>query len=143
MFKHILVPTDGSKLSEKAIKHAMQLASQLEARVTAMHVVFRPSSNQLDLLGMTAGEYDKARAESAQKFLQYAKGAASAARVACDARQASGDHPYKEIIKAAQKNGCDLILMASHGRHGIKGFLLGSETQKVLTHSTIPVLVYR
>jgi nucleotide-binding universal stress UspA family protein len=145
MFKHILVPTDGSKLSEKAVKHAARLAAQLGARLTALHVIpkFHPSSYQMELLQMTAGDYTQARQQHAQQFLRYAERAAAAAKVDCDKKSVISDHPYKEIVKAAQQHGCDLILMASHGRRGIEGFLLGSETQKVLTHSHVPVLVYR
>lgn len=145
MFKHILVPTDGSKLSEKAVKQAVRLAKQLGARMTAFHVMpkFHPSTYQMELLQMTLGEYDQARLEHALQFLRYAERAARASGVDCSGAHVVSDHPYKEIVKAAQKLGCDLILMASHGRRGIEGFLLGSETQKVLTHSHVPVLVYR
>lgn len=145
MFKHILVPTDGSKLSERAIKHAMAFAKQCKAHVTALHVIpkFHTFNYQVDLLEMTPAEYEKTGIEQANHFLRYAQRVANNAGVDCEGAQASGDQPYKEIIKVAQKKGCDLILMASHGRRGIEGFLLGSETQKVLTHSHIPVLVYR
>lgn len=145
MFKHILVPTDGSKLSERALKQAVRLAKQLGARMTAFHVMpkFQPSTYQMELLQMTVGEYDQARLEHASQFLRFAERVAAAAGVECEGRHVVSDYPYKEIVKAAQKYGCDLILMASHGRRGIEGFLLGSETQKVLTHSHVPVLVYR
>ena len=145
MFKHILVPTDGSKLSEKAVKQAVRLAKQLGARMTAFHVMpkFHPSTYQMELLQMTLGEYDESRLGHALQFLRHAERAAGAAGVECEGRHVISDRPYKEIVKAAQKYGCDLILMASHGRRGIEGFLLGSETQKVLTHSHVPVLVYR
>jgi len=145
MFKHILVPTDGSKLSEKAIKHAMGFAKQCKARVTALHVIpkFHTFTYQAEMIEMTPKEFEKSGVEHANQFLRYAKRVASSAGVDCDGVHASSDQPYKEIIKAAQKKGCDLILMASHGRRGIEVFLLGSETQKVLTHSHVPVLVYR
>jgi nucleotide-binding universal stress UspA family protein len=145
MFKHILVPTDGSKLSEKAIKHAMQFAKQCEARVTALHVIpkFHTFTYQADMLELTEKEYVKSGLEHANQYLRYAQRVANNAGVECSSAHASSDQPYKEIIKAAQKKGCDLILMASHGRRGIEGFLLGSETQKVLTHSHVPVLVFR
>ena len=145
MFKHILVPTDGSKLSEKAVKQAVRLAKQLGGRMTAFHVMpkFYPSSYQMELLQMTVGDHQESRQEQASQFLRYAERAARVAGIDCEGRNVVSDHPYKEIVKAAQKNGCDLILMASHGRRGIEGFLLGSETQKVLTHSHVPVLVYR
>jgi nucleotide-binding universal stress UspA family protein len=145
MFKHILVPTDGSKLSEKAVKHAVQLAKQVGARLTAFHVVpkFHATDYQMELLQMSAADYDQARLEHALRFLRFAERTATAADVDCDAKHVISNQPYKEIVKAAQKYGCDLILMASHGRRGIEGFLLGSETHKVLTHSLVPVLVYR
>ena len=145
MYKHILVPTDGSKLSEKAVKYAVELAKETKARVTALHVTpkFHTFTYQTEMLEMTPAEYAKASDEHANRYLRFAERVAGSAGVACDVAQASSDQPYKEIIKAAQKKGCDLILMASHGRRGIEGFLLGSETQKVLTHSRTPVLVYR
>lgn len=145
MFKHILVPTDGSKLSEKAVKQAIKLAQQLKARVTALHVIpkFHTFTYQTELLEMTAGEYDKVSDTHAQNYLGFAQRAANAAGVECNGVRTRSDQPYEDIIKTAKKNGCDLILMASHGRRGIEGFLLGSETQKVLTHSSVPVLVYR
>ena len=145
MFKHILVPTDGSKLSEKAVKHAVQFAKQCKARVTALHVIpkFHTFTYEAEMLELTPKEYEKSGLEHANQYLRYAQRVANNAGVECNATHASSDQPYKEIIKAAQKKGCDLILMASHGRRGIEGFLLGSETQKVLTHSHVPVLVYR
>ena len=145
MFKHILVPTDGSRLSEKAVRHAVEFARELKAKVTTLHVIpkFHTFTYAVEMLDMSAEEYEKTGAEHAQRYLRFAQRVAKSAGVECAVAHASGDQPYKEIIKAAQKNGCDLILMASHGRRGIEGFLLGSETQKVLTHSRTPVLVYR
>ncbi|MBS0516358.1 MAG: universal stress protein [Proteobacteria bacterium] len=145
MFKHILVPTDGSRLSEKAVKQAVRLAAQIGARLTAFHVIPRrhPSGSQMQLLRMTAGDPTPTRQQHARRFLRYAERAAAAAKVDCATKQVTSDHPYKAIVAEAQQHGCDLILMASHGRRGIEGFLLGSETQKVLTHSRVPVLVYR
>lgn len=145
MFKHILVPTDGSKSSEKAIKHAIQMATHFKARISVVHVIpkFHTFSYQMEMLEMTAKEYATASVQHAEQYLRYAQRAAGAAGIECDTTHASSDQPYKEIIKAAQKHDCDLIMMASHGRRGIEGFLLGSETQKVLTHSKVPVLVYR
>ena len=145
MFKHILVPTDGSKLSEKALKHAVQLAKQIKARVTALHVIpkFHTFTYQAEMLELTAKEYEASSTERARQYLRFAERAATNAGVSCDGVHAFNDEPYREIIKTAQRRRCDLILMASHGRRGIEGFLLGSETQKVLTHSKVPVLVYR
>ena len=145
MFKHILLPTDGSKLSEKAIRQSVRMAKALGAKITALHVMpkFHTFTYQIEMLEATRSTYQAEAGEHARQYLDFALKVARAAGVACDSVQATSDQPYKEIIKTAHKKGCDLILMASHGRRGIEGFLLGSETQKVLTHSTVPVLVYR
>jgi nucleotide-binding universal stress UspA family protein len=147
MFKHILLPTDGSKLSEKAIRQSIRMAKTLNAKVTALHVM--PKFRALDMFGAdpsnppTRGEFEQKTAACADNYLAFARKVALAAGVEFDDVRVSGDQPFREIIRTAEKKGCDVILMASHGRRGIEGFLLGSETQKVLTHSTIPVLVYR
>jgi nucleotide-binding universal stress UspA family protein len=145
MFKHILVPTDGSKLSEKALRQAMAFARQISARVTALHVMPKAAASraqpQVGRLARGAGE--RTRADDANRFLRFAQRLANSAGVQCDVAEACGDQPYKEIIKAAGREGCDLIMMASHGRRGIESLLLGSQTQKVLSHSRTPVLVYR
>jgi len=145
MFKHILLPTDGSKLSDKSVKQGIRLAKLLGARVTALHVIpkFHAFTYQTEMLEYTREEYTRACETRSGDFLRFVKKVASATGVACDTASATSDQPYKEIIRTAEKKGCDLILMASHGRRGIEGFLLGSETQKVLTHSKLPVLVYR
>jgi len=145
MFKHILVPIDGSKLSENALKQAVSLAKQAHAKVTALHVVpkFHTFTLQAEMLESTEKEYAVVATEQAKQYLSFAERVAKVADVDCDTVATTSDHPFKEIIKTAKKKGCDLILMASHGRRGIEGFLLGSETQKVLTHSNVPVLVYR
>lgn len=145
MFKHILLPTDGSKLSEKSIKQGIRMAKALKASVTALHVSprFHTYSYQMGLMDVTLAEYEKAFEASARNYLDFAKKAATRAGVECNVMHVTSDQPFKEIIWAARRKKCDLILMASHGRRGVGGFLLGSEVQKVLTHSTIPVLVYR
>lgn len=145
MFEHILLPTDGSKLSEKSIKQGVRMAKVLKASVTALHVSpkFHAFSYPMEMLESTPGDFAQASAASARNYLDFVKRVATGAGVECDVVHVTSDQPYKEIIKTAQKKKCDLILMASHGRRGIEGFLLGSETQKVLTHSAIPVLVYR
>ena len=145
MFKHILVPTDGSKLSEKAVKEAVHLAKQSKAKVTALHVIprFHTFTYQAEMLEVTAKEYEVSSTERAREYLRFAERAATSAGVTCDGAHAFNDQPYEEIIKTAKKRKCDLILMASHGRRGIEGFLLGSETQKVLTHTKLPVIVVR
>ena len=145
MFKHILLPTDGSRLSEKAIKQSVRMAKAFGARITALHVVpkFHAFSYQVDMLEATRDEYAAQAAARASEYLDYAQRVARAAGVECDGVRVMADQPFKEIVKLADKKGCDLILMASHGRRGLEGLLLGSETQKVLTHSKVPVLVYR
>ncbi|TLY51291.1 MAG: universal stress protein [Gammaproteobacteria bacterium] len=145
MFKHILVPTDGSQLSEKAVKEAVALAKEAHAKVTALHVIpkFHALTYHTEMLEATQSEYAMSAAEHAKDYLGFAESIAKAAEVDCDTVTTTSDHPFKGIIETAKKNDCDLILMASHGRHGIEGFLLGSETQKVLAHSDVPVLVYR
>lgn len=145
MFKHILLPTDGSKLSEKSVRQGIRMAKALNASVTALHVVpkFHTFTYQTAMLQSTREQYSGKTSERADEYLDFVKKVAKGADIECDVMHVSGDQPFKEIIKAAKKSKCDLILMASHGRRGIEGFLLGSETQKVLTHSQIPVLVYR
>jgi len=145
MFKHILLPTDGSKLSEKSVKQGVRIAKAVNAKVTALHVVpqFHTFTYQTEMLESSRAEYEADAAMRAKSYLDFVKKVASSSDVKCDTMHVSSDQPFKEIIAAAEKKGCDLILMASHGRRGIEGFLLGSETQKVLTHSRVPVLVYR
>lgn len=153
MARHILIPTDGSKLSEAAIKHGVKLAKSLRARVTGIHVI--PPFHQFTykaqmLLSYHTGlpedsevAYKRATAAEAAKILRVVSRAAHAAGVRCDTVHVEDDQPYKAILATARKRGCNLILMASHGHGGIGAVLLGSETQKVLIHSRIPVLVYR
>ncbi|HEX6832453.1 MAG TPA: universal stress protein, partial [Rudaea sp.] len=127
MFNHILVPTDGSKLSEKAIRQAVKIAKKTNARITALHVVQKVHAYDypLELMQRTAEELEQTDAEQAEQYLRFAQRVAHGSGVACEVMQTTSDKPYREIIKAAEKNGCDLILMASHGRRGIEGFLLG------------------
>lgn len=145
MFKHILLPTDGSDLSQRAIEHGIALAKALGARVTGFHAtppfhVFTYETLQLE---STREEYLRVSAEQTANILGTIEAAARAAGVPSDSVSTLGDQPYADILRTAAERGCDLIVMASHGRRGVKGMLLGSETQKVLTHGTVPVLVYR
>ena len=137
MFKHILLPTDGSKLSERSVKHGIRMAVALNAKVTALHVVpkFHAFTYRTGMLGGTRSEYEAKSSEHANVCLSFVKKVEQGANVECDVMQSSSDQPFKEIIKLARKKGCDFILMASHGRRGMEGFLLGCETQKVLTQS--------
>ena len=145
MFKHILIPTDGSDLSRKAMLYGVQLAKECGARVTALTLTepFRVASMDAVLVSVGEDEYDEESRRIADQALEQVKVAADAAGVPCDTVSEVHDQPYRAIIDAAHAKGCDLIVMASHGRRGVSALLLGSETVKVLTHSTIPVLVYR
>ena len=145
MFKHILLPTDGSRGSEKAIRRALELAKSTGAKVPAFHVIpkFHVFTYRTEMLEDTKEEYARDSRAHAQQYLAVIEKAAKQAGVSCETAYATSDHPYEAIIQTAKRKGCDLIAMASHGRRGVQGLLLGSETQKVLTHSKIPVLVYR
>ena len=150
MFKHILVPTDGSKLSDKAVKQAINLAKELGAKITAIHVMPEAEayvSERYHVLPVLAApvknKYKKEAAALSKEILDQIGAAATAAGVECAQVSVTSGSPYEAIIKQATKSRCDLIMMASHGRRGLPGILLGSETQKVLTHSRIPVLVCR
>jgi len=149
MFSHILVPTDGSDLSRNAATRAIQLAKGLGARITFLHAKpERPVtyffSGEGAFVDQTPPEDVEVMAQKqANSYLGALEKMAADAGVPCDKVTADQAAPYEAIIATARERGCDLILMASHGRRGVKGLILGSETQKVLTHSTIPVLVYR
>lgn len=148
MFKHILLPTDGSKLSDRAVQRGLELADAVGARVTAVHVIpeFRMMADESFVLPNTVDiqrRYDKESKARAEKLLNKIGERAAAAGVKFDSIAVNGDVPYEQIIETAKKRKCDLIMMASHGRRGLSGLLLGSETSKVLTHSKIPVLVVR
>jgi len=148
MYKNLLVPVDGSKLSDKAVKEAIALAGALGARITLYYAVPDfPEPVYMESAMMAAyvpPEQYRAEAERfATKVLDKAAAKVTAAGVQAATYQSLADVPFEGIIAAAAKKKCDLILMASHGRRGVSGFLLGSETQKVLTHSKVPVLVVR
>lgn len=147
MFKNILVPTDGSPLSHRAIRRAVQLAKEQKARVTGFYVGPAWSANvQGDALltGYVSPEQHSAVVKkTADHYLGSLRKEAAAAGVPCKCLHAEGDYPYEKIVKAARQNRCDLIVMASHGRRGISRLLLGSQTAKVLAHSKVPVLVHR
>jgi nucleotide-binding universal stress UspA family protein len=145
MFKHILIPTDGSDLSRKAILYGVQLARESGAKVTGLTVTEPYQAAGMDTVfaPVDLGDYEEQSRVLSEKAVEQVKMAAQAAGVPCETIREVHDQPYRAIIDAAQAVGCDLIVMASHGRRGISALLLGSETAKVLTHSTIPVLVYR
>lgn len=147
MFKHILVPTDGSPLSEGTVARAVSFAKDAGARITFFYAqpdFPMPIYGEGALIDPTTPEqFAKSAEEEARKILGKAKALADSEGVAADTDTIVNEVPYEAVIDAARRHGCDLIFMASHGRRGIAGLLLGSETQKVLTHSSIPVLVYR
>jgi nucleotide-binding universal stress UspA family protein len=145
MHQHILIPTDGSELSQKAIDYGVALAKSVNAKVTVLTVSipFYTLAVEPGMITDTPEQYGKRIATVAAKYLNVANEAALAAGVSCDTMHVEHDHPYLAIIETAARKSCDLIVMASHGRRGISAIVLGSETVKVLTHSTIPVLVFR
>jgi nucleotide-binding universal stress UspA family protein len=146
MYKHILVPTDGAALSLKAARSGARLAAALKARITLVYVIapYVPPMSP-DGMAFAAGyspkEYERDMRKVAARALD--KAVAAAGRSKCDRVVRVHANPWQAIIKAARSRKCDLIVMASHGRRGLAGLLLGSETQKVLTHSKTPVLVCR
>jgi nucleotide-binding universal stress UspA family protein len=147
MFKHILVPTDGSQLSSDTVRRAVSFARDAGAKVMFFFakpgypVAFYGEGALID--PTTPEKFAEMAEQQSKEILGKAAALAAEAGVPSSSRSSTSDIPYVAIIEAAQDAGCDLIFMASHGRRGISGLLLGSETQKVLTHSTIPVLVYR
>ena len=145
MFKHLLLPTDGSPLSEVAIQKSVLFAKGINAKVTGFHVIpeYHALTFQTEMLADTEETFARYGEAHAKQFLAVIEKAAREAGVECDTAYVTSDHPYEAIINAANEKGCDLITMASHGRKGMQALLIGSEAQKVLTHSKIPVLVYR
>jgi nucleotide-binding universal stress UspA family protein len=143
MYKHILIATDGSDLSKVAIQSGVALAKALDARVTAMTVTMPFHIYAIDpsMITDTLEQYTKRMVVLAEKYLDVAKNTATASGVMYGLVHVEHEQPYQAIIDTAQKRGCDLIVMASHGRSGIAAVLLGSVTSKVLTHTNIPVLV--
>jgi nucleotide-binding universal stress UspA family protein len=145
MFKHILIPTDGSELSDAAVQQGILFAKSIGAKVTGLCVTPMdiPFFYQKRMPKEALQESHQRLRKMAGTYLSVLARAAGEIGVAYDLVCENSDFPYDAIIRTAEKNDCDLIMMASHGRRGGKALLLGSETQKVLTHSRIPVLVYR
>ena len=149
MFKRILVPVDASALSMKAVRYAARLARGSGARLLALHAIPRFT---LPVFGdgivpypelYSPTEYRKSTERYARKLLAKAEAAAKKERVRFAGAFVTDDEPWRAIIKAARRERCDVIVMASHGRRGLAAIVLGSETVKVLTHSKVPVLVCR
>lgn len=149
MYRNILIPTDGSDLSDKAISHGVALASAIGSRITFVTVAdtLHSMSGEPEMVVAMPEEYKRFvhtyLTEETDQRLAAARAAAKASGVECETICVQHEHPHQAIIDTAQREGCDLILMASHGRRGVSAVILGSETSKVLTHSAIPVLVYR
>ncbi len=147
MYSKILVPTDGSKLSSKAIAVATRLAALAGAKLVLLHVQQPPdygADEEMTTAGLRASKLlQKARHDDAEAMLNAAAEGAIRKKVDATTRIVENESPFKAIIQAVKKDKCDLIVMASHGRRGLAAVLMGSETQKVLTHSTTPVLVVR
>ncbi len=147
MYKHILLPTDGSPLSRKSIKACIAFAKSIGAKVTGF---YSPEQYEVlaygeyfppDLISRT--EWEKRSRNTADKLLAVIEREAKAAGVRYQSFYLSSLAPWEAIVEASRKKKCDLIFMASHGRTGLSGLLLGSQAAKVLTHSKIPVLVYK
>ena len=149
MYKHILISTDGSKLSQKAIRTAVRLAKALGARLTGVYVVapyMPPVYSEAAMYTpsyLSPAQYRKGAEREAKKALSEVEIAAQTGSVTYRGVTLTANNPWEGIIRAANGKKCDLIVMASHGRRGLSGLLLGSETTKVLTHSKVPVLVCR
>jgi nucleotide-binding universal stress UspA family protein len=147
MFKTILVPSDGSDFSNKAVATAARLAHALQAKLLVLHVrspIESPHHTEGGALTHLGGKVIMQETEEEErKLLDAALKLAAANGAAAEAAFVAGYSPYDAIIRIAREQHCDLIVMASHGRRGLSGLLIGSETQKVLTHTTIPVLVVR
>jgi nucleotide-binding universal stress UspA family protein len=145
MYTRILLPTDGSEASRRAIGAGVDFARETGAEVVGMTATppFRAITTDPEMLQLTPEQYDASSRQQARRRLDEVAELARDAGVSCSVVQAVSDDPHEAIIATARERMCDLIIMASHGHKGLKGLLLGSETQKVLVHSAIPVLVHR
>jgi nucleotide-binding universal stress UspA family protein len=147
MFKHILLPTDGSRVARKAIRAGLALAKELGAKVTAYYAIDTVNpyvySERYVLHSAVRKEFEARAREQGAKYVGEVQKAAKAAGVRCQTLITSPATPDQGIVAAAKKQRCDVILMASHGRSELGSLLLGSVTHKVLAHTKIPVLVYR
>lgn len=145
MFKHILIPTDGSELATQAIDKGIALAASVGAAVTVVTVTepFHILSTDAMQVESTRASYDADAGAYADRILKAARDKAEAAGVTVETHHKWHDNPYQAIIDTALEQGCDLIAMASHGRRGMAAVVMGSQATRILTHSKIPVLVYR
>ncbi len=145
MYHHILIPTDGSSLSAHAVEQALTLARSMQATTTVLTVLnpFHAFAMTPELIADTRSQYERQIREQGARCVAAAEVVARAMGVPCDTAMVEHELPYEAIIETARERGADLIAMASHGRRGLSALVLGSETLKVLTHSNIPVLVFR
>jgi nucleotide-binding universal stress UspA family protein len=145
MYKHILIPTDGSELSERAVREGIDLALMMKARVTLLtaSAPFRGFASEPTVLAETPRQYEEDVERRANLRLRAGEEYADARGVVAMTRHVYAEHPFEAIVEAAEGSDCDLVCMASHGRTGLAGLLIGSQTAKVLSHSKIPVLVCR
>ena len=140
MYRHILIPTDGSELAEHGVAHGLALAKSLAAKVSVIFVV-EPFSELTGRFLEAVATYAQLRREQAASALNRVANAAKEAGVSCETIQVENEQPHQGIIAAADEKGCDLIVMSSHGRSGLSKLLVGSVTNKVLAHAKTPVLV--
>jgi nucleotide-binding universal stress UspA family protein len=144
MYKRILFPTDGSEITEKALQTAVAVAKMAGAELFALAVKEPfPYSAISEIQPMPPQEFFDAQQKVAAARVKRVADAAAIAGVVCQSHTVEATHPWEAILDHGKAQGCDLIVMASHGRRGMSALLLGSETQKVLTHGTVPVLVVR
>ena len=144
MYKRILISTDGSDISQKAAQSAVALARSMGAELYAISVKEPfPYSAISEMQPTPPQEFFDAQERIAGERVKSVAGLAGAAGVTCHSHTVEALHPWEAILDHAKTQGCDLVVMASHGRRGLSALLLGSETQKVLTHSAIPVLVIK
>lgn len=144
-FRHLLLPIDGSDLSLRAFSMGLELARTFGAKVLALHAVppFNSIAYMTEILAAAELRYSQKAVQSASHYLEKAKALAKAAMVPCECHYAFGERPHEAILEAAKAYQCDLIVMATHGWHGMNRLALGSETQKVVVKSSIPVLICR
>jgi nucleotide-binding universal stress UspA family protein len=145
MYKHILIATDGSGLAQRAVTRGLTLAKALGAKVIAITVTDMFPTGPYSSIPMPSmiERYEKAEAESAANILSSVSDEATKLGVACATVHVKEQTPAEGILATAREKGCDLIVMASHGRRGVARLLLGSQAQKVVTLSKVPVLIYR
>jgi nucleotide-binding universal stress UspA family protein len=147
MFTRILIPTDGSELSRRAIKAGIEFAKQINAKVVGFYATetypIMVYGEYIPVEPISPEEFQRLEQARAKSLLGYIEAAAKNAGVECSTEFIQSAQPYEAIINIAKAKNCDLIFMASHGRRGLSALVLGSETNKVLTHSKVPVLIYK